>query len=73
MLQGSLTGQTASKQDTIAEYQTSVRTVPAYLNYKRIGKMDVAEAQTIMARDYKGFGTGNETQNGVIEWERKKK
>lgn len=68
-----MTGQTASKQDTIAEYQTSARTVPAYLNYKRIEKTDVAVAQTIMARDYKGFGTGNETQNGVIEWERKKK
>lgn len=24
-------------------------------------------AKTIMARDYKGFGTSSETQNGVIE------
>ena len=25
-------------------------------------------ATTLMARDYKGFGTGFDTMNGVIEW-----
>ena len=36
------------------------------MNYKRIeGKIDIAK--TIMSRDYKGFNTGFDTQNGVIE------
>lgn len=37
------------------------------LNYKDVGKQ-LDTAKTIMARDYKGFGTSSEKQNGVIEW-----
>jgi sulfur relay (sulfurtransferase) complex TusBCD TusD component (DsrE family) len=38
----------------------------AYLNYNKIDKVsDVA--RTIMTRDYKEFGTSNETKKGVIE------
>ena len=37
-----------------------------YANYNKIDKKaDIA--CTIMSRDYKGFGTSGETQNGVIE------
>ena len=37
------------------------------LNYNRIDKKtDVAK--TLCARDYKGFGTGFDTMNGVIKW-----
>lgn len=29
---------------------------------------NVPYARTILGRDYKGFGTGSETSNGVIEY-----
>ena len=46
--------------------QCSNRAVYA-LNKKHADKkIDIA--QTICARDYKGFGTGTETMNGVITW-----
>ena len=38
-----------------------------HMNYKRIDKT-VDVAKTLCARDYKGFGTGFDTMNGVIEW-----
>ena len=40
-----------------------------YMNYKRIDKQSNV-AKTLCARDYKGFGTGFDTMNGVIEIER---
>ena len=43
----------------------------ACLNYKRIDKTGVKIAKTLCARDYKGFGTGFDTMNGVIEWKLK--
>ena len=42
--------------------------VTAYLNNIRIEKTDCKVATTLCARDYKGFGTGFNTMNGVIEW-----
>lgn len=37
-----------------------------HMNGNRVDKQsDIAK--TLMARDYKGFGTGFDTQNGVIE------
>jgi DNA (cytosine-5)-methyltransferase 1 len=39
----------------------------AYLNYNKIEDANANVARTVMARDYKGFGTGNQTSNGVIE------
>ena len=37
------------------------------MNYERVdGRTDVAK--TLLARDYKGFGTGFDTQNGIVEW-----
>ena len=38
-----------------------------YCNYRRIDKIDVNVAMTILARDYKGFGSGLICSNGVIE------
>lgn len=37
------------------------------MNYKRVDKMNVEIAETLCARDYKGFGTGFNTMNGVVE------
>ena len=59
--------QTASKQDTTAEYQTCGQTETLLLSNQatQIEKQtDIAT--TLMARDYKGFG--NQPMNGVIEW-----
>lgn len=38
-----------------------------YANYKRIDKVDTEVAKTLCARDYKGFGTGFDTMNAVVE------
>ena len=42
--------------------------ITAALNYRRIDKVGLPVAKTVCARDYKGFGTGFDTMNGVIEW-----
>ena len=45
----------------------SKQTVTCRMNYRRIDKFsDIAK--TLCARDWKGFGTGFDTMNGVIEW-----
>lgn len=44
----------------------------AYINKKRIAKKGVDVAKTICARDYKGFGTGFDTMNAVIEKDEKR-
>lgn len=49
------------------EYQSGEKKVAAYLNYHEIRKI-VDIAKTIMARDYKGFSSGFDSTNGVIEW-----
>lgn len=41
--------------------------VTAFLNMNECYKTKVKIATTLCARDYKGFGTGNEYMNGVIE------
>lgn len=38
----------------------------ASVNYKRFDRL-LTEAQTIASRDCKGFGSGRDTQNGVLE------
>jgi hypothetical protein len=72
--------QTVSRQDTTAEFQTCKQTEQelsnietAHLNLKRIDKIGVENAKTLCARDYKGFGTGFDTMNGVTECEIKEK
>ena len=37
-----------------------------YCNYKRVFKADVKIAMAVLARDYKGFGSGLIPSNGVI-------
>ena len=66
--------QTVSRQDMTAEYQTcgqmetSLPRINAMLNYNHVDKIGNDVAKTLCARDYKGFGTGFDTMNGVIEW-----
>ena len=65
------TPQTASKQDTMPESQICDQTehslLTAKLSYNRVDVIGNICAKTLCARDYKGFGTGFDTQNGVIE------
>lgn len=66
-----LTLQTASVQGQTEESATEPAKVAAFLNYRRIDKVDCRIAKTLTARDCKGFGTGFDTMNGVIEkWKR---
>ena len=59
--------QIAYQQEQTEESATTDQRVLAYLNNKKIAKVDVKVAKTLCARDYKGFGTGYDTMNGVIE------
>ncbi len=66
--------QTASKQDmtqesqTCGQKETSLLKINGTLNYNRVDKVGNDVAKTLCARDYKGFGTGFDIMNGVIEW-----
>lgn len=42
--------------------------VTVYANYKTVDKRNVKIARTILARDYKGFGSSRETSNAVCAW-----
>ena len=58
--------QTASKQDTTAEYQTCGQTETLLLSNQATQiEKQIDIATTLMARDYKGFW--NQSMNGVIE------
>ena len=58
-----------SRQDSEVSQTTKTKNVEcASVNYKRFDRL-LTEAQTIEARDYKGFGSGRDTQNGVLESE----
>jgi DNA (cytosine-5)-methyltransferase 1 len=46
---------------------TDNKKTTAYMNYNFVDKVDTECAKTLCARDYKGFGTGFDTMNGVIE------
>lgn len=48
--------------------ETSLSRMNAMLNYNHVNKIGNDVAKTLCARDYKGFGTGFDTMNGVIEW-----
>lgn len=65
--QGKLKSQTASRQDTTQESVTSKQMEPALLKLQGSEFEKFTDvANTLMARDYKGFG--NQSMNGVIEW-----
>ena len=55
------------KLDGVIETERTTAKKLAFLNYRRIDSVDENIAKTLTARDYKGFNTGFETQNGVIE------
>lgn len=59
--------QTVYQQERIVESQSDIKRVAAYMNYHEVRKI-VDIAKTIMARDYKGFSSGFDSTNGVIEW-----
>ena len=46
--------------------------VPAYLNMNSYDKVNPDVATTLCARDYKGFGTGFNCMNGVVEIDEQK-
>ena len=48
--------------------QRSVFNIPIYCNYRKIDRIYPPHARSILARDYKGFGTSKETSNGVIQY-----
>lgn len=58
---------TAFPQELTEESQSDAKKVAAYLNYHDVRQI-VDVAKTIMARDYKGFSSGFDSTNGVIEW-----
>ena len=70
MIHTKLKLQTVFRQERTEEYQSGEKKVAAYLNYHEIRKI-VDIAKTIMARDYKGFSSGFDSTNGVIEWTEK--
>lgn len=59
--------QIAFQHEPIEEYPSDEKKVAAYMNYHGIRKI-VNVAKTIMARDFKGFSSGFDSTNGVIEW-----
>ena len=61
--------QTVLRQDMTAEYQTNNQMETWLLNLKRLDK-PTNVACTLTARDWKGFGTGFNTMNGVVEWKK---
>ena len=71
--QGEKKLQTVSQQERTGESPTDEQREMGFLNYRYIEKRNVQIARTILARDYKGFGSSSETSNGVIEWKRKRK
>jgi len=66
-VQKSEKSQTVSAQKSTAESQISGQRVTVSLNYNEVEKFDMSIAKTLCARDYKGFTTGFQFMNGVIE------
>ena len=69
------TGQESSKsrlvllQGMTQEFAHIKQKEGVYLNYRKIETVNPETAKTLCARDFKGFGTGWDTMNGVIEIE----
>lgn len=60
---GTLSEESVTERQKVQELSR----LTAALNYRRIDKVNLSLAKTLCARDYKGFGTGFDTMNGVIE------
>ena len=73
---GTLPQHNLDRQTCVTEFQnaekpeTSLSRMDSILNYNHVNKIGNDVAKTLCARDYKGFGTGFDTMNGVIEWKR---
>ena len=65
-----LKSQTAYQRERTEEFQADVKKAAAYMNYHGVRKI-VDVAKTIMARDFKGFSSGFDSTNGVVEWREK--
>lgn len=65
--QKKLKSQTAFQHGQTEEFPSGVKRAAAYVNYHEVMQI-VDVAKTIMARDYKGFSSGFDSTNGVIEW-----
>lgn len=59
--------QTAFQRERTEAFQADVKKAVAYMNYHEVRQI-VDIAKTVMARDYKGFSSGFDSTNGVIEW-----
>ena len=70
---GTLPQHDLDRQTCVTEFQnaekleTSLPRINAMLNYNHVNKIGNDVAKTLCSRDYKGFGTGFTTMNGVIE------
>lgn len=53
--------------EKLKEQITTAESTTVYATRKRIDKIDTEVAKTLCARDYKGFGTGFDTMNAVVE------
>ena len=62
--------QTVFEQGQTEEFQADVKKVAADMNYHEVRQI-VDIAKTVMARDYKGFSSGFDSTNGVVEWREK--
>lgn len=51
----------------VVENKLNDEKTTGYMNYNFVDKVNTECAKTLCARDYKGFGTGFDTMNGVIE------
>lgn len=67
----SLKPQIVSQHEQIEVSAVCKQKVPAYLNTNSYGEVNVDIATNLCARDYKGFGTSTQHQNGVIEWQKR--
>lgn len=64
---GTLLQHSRAELQTCCRAETSLSRMNAMLNYNHVDKIGNDVAKTLCARDYKGFGTGFDTMNGVIE------
>lgn len=69
MGQKSLKSRLVSFQGMTQELANIKQKEGAFLNYRKIETVNPDVAKTLCARDFKGFGTGWDTMNGVIEIE----
>ncbi len=59
--------QTVCRQEQIGVSAQDGQKVAVLLNYKTIRTNESLVANTLMARDWKGLGSGFELSNGVLE------